>query len=318
MLSVICPTYNRAYILPECVTPFMEFAPGIVEVIIVDDCSLDDTQSVCSSLACQFGMERIRYTRLDRNCGAQVARNVGISVAYGQCIMFVDSDDKPQPNGIAELLAVLSARPDLDFVYGKVLITDKSFTPLSHCSPIGSSYVDTCVEIGGYHWHTMGAIYRRACIQRVGLWNPALTGSQDWEYQARVKIGRSKGLFVDVIVGYWRQHEGSRVGARVFRADYVKSVMTASDSILSNAFLSGRCDSSLELRIAKKLFVHALEWGINGYVHERQACLKQAAGCFSTHSFYRVLLSLYAYVPSLFDRPLRDLILASSKFVPAL
>jgi glycosyltransferase involved in cell wall biosynthesis len=312
MLSAICPTYNRAHLLPECVIPFMEFAPGMVEIIIIDDCSVDDTEAVCLSLVRQYGMERIRYTRLDRNCGAQVARNVGISEAYGQCMMFIDSDDQPLAKGIAELLAVLGARPDLDFVYGKVLMTDELSKPLSYCFPIGSRYVDTCVEIGGYHWHTMGAIYRRACIERVGLWNPALTGSQDWEFQARVKISRSKGLFVDVIVGYWRQHEGFRVGARDFRPDYVQSVMAACNSILSNALLSGRCDSSLELRIAKKLFVHALEWGINGYVHERHRCLKQAAGCFNKHSFYRVLLFLYVFFPSSFDRPLRDLILASS------
>ncbi|MCP9888700.1 glycosyltransferase family 2 protein [Cyanobium sp. ATX 6A2] len=309
-LSVICPTYNRAPFLLDCVTPLMDLPVGAVEVIVVDDCSSDNTREVCTQLERKYGTDRVRYYRLKKNEGAPVARNRGISEARGDCIMFLDSDDQPFPEGIAELLAVLQASPSLDFVYGSVIVTDDALVALPHCPPIGSPYVDTCAEIGGYHWHTMGAIYRRACIQRVGLWNSSLTGSQDWEYQARVKIAGAKGVFVDAIVGYWRQHEGARVGATAFRPDYVRSVMAACKSILTTASLARRRDSRLELRIAKRLFVHALEWGANGFDLERHACLIQAAGCFTTFSLYQLFLYIYALVPPLPDRSVRAFIVS--------
>ena len=89
-------------------------------------------------------------------------------------------------------------------------------------------------EIAGYHWHTMGAIYRKSYLEIVGPWNVEMTGSQDWEYQARVKLAGGKRKFVDSMVGYWRQHGGDRVGTAKFRPDYVKSVMIGCDSILAS------------------------------------------------------------------------------------
>jgi glycosyltransferase involved in cell wall biosynthesis len=311
MLSVICPTYNRADLLHECVTPLMQLAPGLVEVIIVSDCSTDDTEAVCASLISQHGVDRIRYTYLPYNSGAQVARNVGISVARGDYLMFVDSDDQPRPDGIYALLSVLHDNSCLDFVYGKVIRTDEAFVPLANCLPIGSVYTDQSADIAGYHWHTMGAIYRRELVQRVGPWNTSLTGSQDWEYQARVKMAGSQGQYIDTLVGYWRHHSGLRVGARTFRLDYVRSVMKACNDILSQAFIVNRRDASLESRIARKLFIHALELGANGHADLRQSCLRQAATSLQTPSLLRVALFLYSYIPVSLDGTIRFLLLSS-------
>ena len=97
----------------------------------------------------------------------------------------------------------------------------------------------------------MGPIYRRRCIEKVGPWNLELTGSQDLEYQARVKLFGVQGEFVDALVGYWRQHTGGRVGTRSFRPDYVRSVMKACESIHTYARQARKCDSALERRLAK-------------------------------------------------------------------
>jgi hypothetical protein len=136
----------------------------------------------------------------------------------------------------------------------------------------------------------MGAIYRRSYLEKVGPWNEALTGSQDWEYQARVKLAGGQGRFVDAVVGYWRHHGGSRVGTQAFRPDYVRSVMLACDSILQHARQVGRCDRPLERRLAKKLILHALEWGANGHPNERRQCLTQAAQTVPGDRFYRALI----------------------------
>jgi hypothetical protein len=88
------------------------------------------------------------------------------------------------------------------------------------------------------------------------------------------------------------------VGTRSFRPDYVRSVMKACESIHSHAKKARKCDGALERRLAKKLIVHAIEWGANGYRKEKSLCLKQAATlakgnlflfgiCYGLHFFPR-------------------------------
>jgi glycosyltransferase involved in cell wall biosynthesis len=290
MLSIICPTYNRASFLEGCVAPMSSFRNLDFEFIIVDDCSTDETSEVVERLQAQYGADQVHYFRLEKNSGAQEARNRGILESRGDFFMFVDSDDVLVPDGVSKLLKKLE-KPRLDYAYGKVLMTDESLKPLAGKGPIGAGFEDSPIEVAGYHWHTMGPIYRRRCIDKVGLWNLDLTGSQDWEYQARVKFFGGRGEFVDTLVGYWRQHTGGRVGTRSFRPDYVRSVMKACDSIHQHAKRAGKCDAALQRRLAKKLIVHAIEWGANGYRKDKSLCLSQAA----TMAYGNFFLSLVCY-----------------------
>jgi len=278
LLSVICPTHDRASFLPGCVAPLMDLERMDVEFIVVDDASGDNTREVVLDLQRRYGEDRIVSIRLEKNSGAQVARNRGMEKARGGMILFCDSDDVLIASGVADLAEALSRNPDLGYAYGNVAMTDESLKPLVGMNPIGSSFGDSPFEIAGYDWHTMGALYRRECLERVGPWNLDLTGSQDWEYQARVKLAGGRGLHVDTLVGLWRQHGGNRVGTKAFRPDYVRSVVTACHVILEGARMAGRSDRSLRRRLAKKLILHALESGAAGDAGLRSLCFAAARG----------------------------------------
>jgi glycosyltransferase involved in cell wall biosynthesis len=231
------------------------------EFILVDDASTDDTMEIAHSLQGRYGEDRVIVIPLLGNQGAQIARNNGIDRARGEFILFCDSDDVLVTSGVKSLADALTRTPSINYVYGKVVMTDASLVPLLGMEPIGGPFQESPFEMAGYHWHTMGAIYRRSYLEKVGPWNPDLTGSQDWEYQARVKLLGGKGLFIDALVGYWRQHEGGRVGTRKFRPDYIRSVVTACDVILAVSIKEKKCDRSLKRRLAKKLIIHGLECG---------------------------------------------------------
>lgn len=301
-LSIICPTYNRASFLEECVAPIFARREIEVEFLIVDDCSTDLTCEVVARLQAAHCAETIRFFRLEKNSGAQVARNRGIVEALGEFLMFVDSDDVVVPEGVLQVLGHLQAKPELDYAFGKVLMTDEALKPLPGKAPVGAAFENVTLEVAGYHWHTMGPIYRRRCIEKVGLWNLELTGSQDWEYQARVKLFGGRGEFVDALVGYWRQHTGGRVGTRSFRPDYVRSVMKACESIHTHARQAVKCDSALERRLAKKLIVHAIEWGANGYRKEKSLCLKQAKTMAHGDSLVSIATLFCALCPRVLER----------------
>jgi glycosyltransferase involved in cell wall biosynthesis len=307
-LSVICPSYNRASFLPGCVEPLIDLELMDVEFIIVDDASGDNTQEVVLDLQRRYGSDRIISIRLEKNSGAQVARNRGMEAAKGSFFLFVDSDDVPVAKGVLELAGCLGRDPLLAYAYGRVEMTDGNLRPLQGMAPIGSAFADTPAEIAGYHWHTMGALYRRDYLERVGPWNIDLTGSQDWEYQARVKLIGGRGLFVDTLVGYWRQHDGGRVGTKKFRPDYVRSVVTACNAILEGAVQRGHADVSLCRRLAKKLILHALECGAAGDAGLRSLCFAQTRKALRGDRALEGACVLISLLPSWFDGSLWSLL----------
>jgi glycosyltransferase involved in cell wall biosynthesis len=300
-VSVIVPTFNRAEFLHECVASFMEWPVDMVEVVIVDDCSTDNTEQVCAELAFRYGSGRLRYFRQESNQGAPAARNRGVAEGRGDLLMFVDSDDVPVVSGVRKLVQKLKACDELDYAYGKVVPTDEKLQPLVDRETWGAAYDGSNAGLAGYHWHTMGAVYRRSCLQKVGPWNTELTGSQDWELQARVKLFGGQGEFVDVVAGYWRQHHAGRVGTETFRPDYTESVVKACLLIAANARKAGRYDQAIQLRLAKRLLVPTLRWGSQGYLSRKKDCLKQVREVAGNNQIFRLGCFLLRFTPQRID-----------------
>ncbi|WP_051200723.1 glycosyltransferase family 2 protein [Butyrivibrio sp. XPD2002] len=89
MVSVIIPTYNRAGTIVRAIDSVNNQTYKDVEIIVVDDCSDDNTEERIK--ACSY--ENLKYIRLDARSGACIARNTGIDVANGDYVAFLDSDD---------------------------------------------------------------------------------------------------------------------------------------------------------------------------------------------------------------------------------
>ena len=300
LISFVCPVYNREAMVAESIRPLFESKLESFEFIFVDDCSSDGSVAECERLA-KDHESTVKVISLEENKGAPHARNVGRSAAKGEFIVFVDSDDVPIPDGYEDLRTALLDDTSLDFTFGNVIETDADCIPLSPQRSVGGAFDASPREIAGYHWHTMGAIYRTSFLQRLGDWNCDLTGSQDWEFQARAKIASQHSLYVPTEVGLWRHHDGQRVGATSFRPDYVRSLMKASSTILQNARHGQKSDVHLESRLAKKLALHALEWGAHGYHTERQECFDLALSFLSTQTALARVITLAKLAPSFAD-----------------
>ncbi len=89
LISVIIPTYNRGRLILDSVKSVLNQTYKNIELIVVDDCSTDDTEQILKSL----NDSRLNYLRLEKNSGACSARNRGIEVASGEYLAFNDSDD---------------------------------------------------------------------------------------------------------------------------------------------------------------------------------------------------------------------------------
>lgn len=91
LVSIITPTYNCSQFIAETIESVLGQTYLNWEMIIVDDCSVDSTQQVVEKYVQQDG--RIKYCKLQVNSGAAVARTMGMKLALGRYIAFLDSDD---------------------------------------------------------------------------------------------------------------------------------------------------------------------------------------------------------------------------------
>ena len=91
MVSVITPTYNCGRFIGETIESVIAQTYSNWEMIIVDDCSVDNTKTVVKQYQNQDS--RIKYYCLEKNSGPAVARTKAMELAEGQYIAFLDSDD---------------------------------------------------------------------------------------------------------------------------------------------------------------------------------------------------------------------------------
>ena len=91
LVSIITPSYNSSKFIEECVNSVVSQTYTNWELLIVDDCSNDNSKELLLNL--EKKDERIKVTFLDNNIGAAKARNVAIRQAKGKHIAFLDSDD---------------------------------------------------------------------------------------------------------------------------------------------------------------------------------------------------------------------------------
>ena len=106
LVSVIMPTYNCGRFIAETLDSIKAQTYTDWEIIIVDDCSTDNTKEVVDKYSAEDG--RIKYHCLEVNSGAAVARTEAMKIADGEYMAFCDSDDLWMPDKLEKQLAFMN------------------------------------------------------------------------------------------------------------------------------------------------------------------------------------------------------------------
>jgi teichuronic acid biosynthesis glycosyltransferase TuaG len=102
LVSIITPTYNAANYIRDTIFSVQLQTHRNWEMIIVDDCSTDDTQSIVAEIA--KNDNRVRLISLANNGGSAVARNKGLDCSTGDFLAFLDADDLWLPEKLQKQL----------------------------------------------------------------------------------------------------------------------------------------------------------------------------------------------------------------------
>jgi GT2 family glycosyltransferase len=119
-ISVVIPTFNNARYLPLAVRSARHQTLTVDEIIVIDDGSTDDTAKAVASLGTD-----VRYLRQD-NRGPAAARNLGVDLATGELVAFLDADDEWMPTTAEWLCALFSAYPAAVLATGDMCAVDSA------------------------------------------------------------------------------------------------------------------------------------------------------------------------------------------------
>lgn len=106
-VSIIVPVYNSERFIKKCIDSVLNQTYKNIELILVDDCSPDNSPMLCDEYAKED--QRVRVIH-QKNSGAGVARKTGLNESNGEYVMFVDSDDWVELDMIEQCLKGSCAR----------------------------------------------------------------------------------------------------------------------------------------------------------------------------------------------------------------
>ena len=183
MVSVIVPTYNRAYCLGQTIQSVFEQTFFDWELVLVDNYSTDGTDDLVGS----YSDPRIKYLKIHNGGVVAVSRNKGIKAANGKYLAFLDSDDWWASQKLEKSLEALEA--GADFVYHDLYIVPSSSKKLKR---IKSRQVLTPVFrdllINGPTICNSSVVVRRDLMEKIGGFSEdkQLVAAEDYEAWLRV------------------------------------------------------------------------------------------------------------------------------------
>jgi glycosyltransferase involved in cell wall biosynthesis len=260
-VSVVIPTHNRArHLLHTLESVFSQESDELlIETIVVDDCSTDQTQSV---LAVHAG--KICVQRLETNQGAGGARNAGLKLATGKYVKFLDSDDVLCPGTLRDELrqAQESAADMLISAWGIVQIDDRLVvipgTERLFPPPEMLPLPDTVLM--GRAAPTSAVLYRREYIQNL-WWDTSIRCPDDWHFfcQAALRYGR---IATRSAQAYWlRDHAGPRAsiaGMLTYARGHHSVLHHIEDTLASQNLLTPERKKRLAQYYYKQIYVFAM------------------------------------------------------------
>lgn len=232
-VSIVIPSYNGARFIREAMLSVYAQSTPIRELIVVDDCSTDDTRDVVSQVA-SADRPQTKFIRMPANSGGPAApMNVGMREAQGEYVVLLDQDDVMAPSKVEIAASLLAQHHSAGIFFGQ----QQSFSQAagfidiepdryerfpSHpaCLPARWALHDL-IDKGYYYGGAGGTAIRKSAWMAVGGFNERFTIGWDFDFALRSVMAGWDVAYAPQVVYLHRLHEtnlGRADGClRVFR-----------------------------------------------------------------------------------------------------
>ena len=209
LVSTIVPVHDRPAMLVAAVDSVLAQSYRPVEVLVVDDGSVDDTPAVADALAAEHAEVRTLHIP---NGGPGVAREAGRRQARGEFVQYLDSDDVLLPGKFESQVRALSADPECGLCYGMTRYIDEAGGGADRAWRRTGERIERMFPsfLVDRWWGTSTPLYRRSVTDAAGPWT-ALRNEEDWEYDCRVAALGRPLAYVPEFVSEQRGHAADRL-----------------------------------------------------------------------------------------------------------
>jgi len=224
LVSVVIPAYNVSKFIGSAITSVLNQTWKDVEVIVVDDCSTDDTPGELDKFR-----DRVRIVRHETNQGAAAARNTGVEISRGEIVAFLDGDDLWAPGKLEAFAECFSRHPDVLYGFSdfsRFKWSDGTFFALSN-SQIFPMILDVISRykykgrksfvipkadmfemlLRGYPVFPSAVVVRKRVFEAVGPWRRIRT-NEDFDFGLRC-CRATDCLYIDEILAMVGRHDAN-------------------------------------------------------------------------------------------------------------
>jgi glycosyltransferase involved in cell wall biosynthesis len=210
VLSVVMPVYNEEATISRIVRRVME-VPQLLELIIVDDCSTDDTPALLRSLAAQD--TRIKYVRHSKNLGKTGALKTGFSLTRGEIVIIQDADLEYDPADIADIIVpIIDMKADV--VYGSRFMVKRAARVLYFSHYLANKFLSFCsncfTNLNMSDIETCYKAFRGDLIRNTKITSTGF----GFEVEITAKVAKLKCAVYEVPISYYGRtyEEGKKIG----------------------------------------------------------------------------------------------------------
>lgn len=204
-LSVVITTYNRPDYLEVSLQSVLKQSEPVDEIIIVDDNSSADYQSVLNA----FSSAKIRYIKLKESSGANAARNKGVKLASGEVVAFLDDDDVWTDNYLSRHVLAYSDGADAVVSGFKHLGNETQIRVNPDVKVTKRSLVK-----GNKYCGMSGFSCKRELLLK-NEFDISLNNGQDWDMYVRLYLQKINFINVPEAIFLYRFQTADGIGAKL-------------------------------------------------------------------------------------------------------
>jgi hypothetical protein len=208
--DLVVPCYNYGRFLRQCVESVLQQEGVDVRVLIIDDCSPDDTPDIGRALAAED--LRVEYRRHATNLRHIATYNEGFQWVAGDAMLLLSADDLLTAGALRRVADVFTQHPEVDLVWGSQSVFDQVLPPpvqlATACSYrvlSGVEFIQQMCVSGSNPVMTPTAVVRASMVKAIGGYDYSLPHTADMHYWLRC-AARASIAIVEAQQAYKRMH----------------------------------------------------------------------------------------------------------------
>ena len=218
LVSIIIPTYNHGQYLPEAIDSVLRQSVEPIEIIIIDDGSIDNTEVILKNLT-----SNVRYYRQSHQ-GAGAARNTGVTLAKGKWLAFLDADDLWLPQKLT-LQLVCAEQKSVDIVFSHI---QQFISPELRVGKLAEIKMNNEV-MPGYCASTV--LIKKEVFADIGCFNPSYKLGEFMAWYMMMQGNGAPYYLLDDILVRRRVHTNNTSSVnKKDRQDYLRVIYEAQNS----------------------------------------------------------------------------------------